>query len=157
MNRIFIEKVIQEAVYQKKEGTAGSYYRASGASILPKRLSISFDKEMAQTARKGRNLQHKVVGQLLGSFTKPEQSPLKQFKPYIVRTNIYQDNDFPILKGYGTLGISNQTGKIDQQSDKGDLVLLYCPEGNKDEVRLFYFAKGLMHLPEIEEYVSTII
>jgi len=34
---------------------------------------------------------------------------------------------------------------------------LYCPEGNQDEVRLFYFAKGLMHLPEIEEYVSTII
>ena len=79
MEKVFIEKVLQEAVYLRKEGTAGSYYRASGASILPRRLSISFNTQMAQTALKGRNLIHKVVGQILGTFTKDEQSPLKQF------------------------------------------------------------------------------
>ena len=157
MEKVFIEKILQEAVYLRKEGTAGSYYRASGASILPRRLSISFGTQMAQTALKGRNLQHEVVGQLLGTFTKEEQSPLKQFKPYIVRTNIFQDNDFPMLKGYGTIGISNHTGKVDRQSDRGDLVLLHCPERNQEEVRLFFFAGGLMNLPEIEEYVSTIV
>jgi hypothetical protein len=157
MEKVFIEKILQEAVYLRKEGTAGSYYRASGASILPRRLSISFNTQMAQTAQKGRNLIHKVVGQLLGTFTKDEQSPLKQYKPYTVRTNLYQDNDFPMLKGYGTIGISNHTGKVDRQSDKGDLVLVYCPERSQEEVKLFFFAGGLMSLPEIEEYVSTIV
>jgi len=157
MEKQFIEAIKKEAVYQRKEGTSGSYYRASGASVLPDRLSISFGNQMAETARKGRNLQHKIVGQLLGTFKKAEQSPLKQFKPYVVRTNIYQDNDFPMLQGYGTLGVSNHSGKIDRQSDTGDLVVFYCPERDKKEIRIFFFAGGLMNLPEIEEYISTVV
>ena len=154
MEKQFIEKIKKVSIYQRKPDTAGSYYRVSGDSTLPKRLSISWGIQMAQTARKGRNLQP-IVGQMLGTFTKSESSPLKIYEPYSMRTNIYQVDDFPMLVGYGTLGISNSLGKIDRQSDNGDLVIFYCPENDKDEIMIFFFAVALMDLPEIMEYIST--
>lgn len=63
MEKQFIEAIKKVSIYERKEGTSSSYYRASGALILPERLSLSFGTEMVQTARKGRNLMHEVVGQ----------------------------------------------------------------------------------------------
>jgi hypothetical protein len=157
MEKQFIEAIKKVSTYKKKEGTSSSYYRVSGAEILPERLSLSFGTEMVQTARKGRNLMHEVVGQLIASFKKTEQSPLKQYKPFKVRTNIYKDMNYPLLIGYGTIGISNQEGQITKDSDKGDLVIFCSQDKEKKEICIYFFAGGLMDLLDIEEYITTLL
>lgn len=153
MKEQFIEAIIKTSVYKRKQGTSTSYYRASGGEILPERLSISKESQMNQTAHKGRNLS-KVTGQLLGTFKKSESSPLKQYKPYNLRTNIWEDRDHPLFIGYGTIGISNEAGKIDRQSDTGDLIVLYSPDRNWDEIVIYFFAGSLMDRESIMIYLS---
>ena len=82
----FIEAAMQESWYQKKPGTSSSYYFQAGCRILPNRLSISRD-ELSMVRKKGRNLIHPVIGQLIGQFTKGEESPLKANFPYVVNRN----------------------------------------------------------------------
>ena len=104
----------QEAIYEKKQGTTTSYYWKSGSKILPNRASIN-NVEITKVARKGRNLQHPVVGQFIATFTTKEESPLKLHKPYNVRTQIWQDEYYPQFIGYGTLGISDAEGRVTDQ------------------------------------------
>ena len=85
----FISKAMKTATYQHKEGTANSYYWQSGSRILPNRLSISKGSEMTSVQRKRRNLLSPVVGQILGRFTKIEESPLKQHKPFDVSFTLW--------------------------------------------------------------------
>ena len=156
MTNQFIEAIQQTAIYQRKEGTSSSYYRYSGTSILADRLSISRE-EMRETANKGRNLQHKVIGQIMGAYKKSESSPLKQFKPYQLRTNIWQMESFPSFLGYGTIGISNSIGKIDRDSDIGDLVVLQTSTSDWKEIKIHYFPGGVMDLEMIMEYLYKCI
>lgn len=152
MTNQFIEAIRQTAIYQRKEGTATSFYWASGTKILPQRLSISRE-EMRGTARKGRNLQHKVIGQIMGTFTKNESSALKKYAPYQLRTNIWQMDSFPTFIGYGTTGISNNMGKIDRESDIGDLVVLQKTGSDWKEIKIHYFPGCVMDLEMIMEYL----
>lgn len=154
MEKQFIESVVKTSVYKRKENTATSYYRTSGERILPERLSISRESQMNQTANKGRNLQNKVIGQLLGTFKKSEFSPLKQNKPYNIRTNIWEDSNYPQLIGYGTIGISNEAGKIDRQSDTGDLIVLYSSDRNWDEIEIYFYTGAVMEKDSIMTYLS---
>lgn len=133
----FISKAMKEATYQHKEGTASSYYWQSGSRILPNRLSISRDSEMTSVKRKGRNLLHPVVGQLLGKFKVAEESPLKQHKPFEVRTQIWQVPLYPIFIGYGTIGITGASGKV--EGDTGDLVVLHTTD-QWENITIYYFA-----------------
>ena len=93
MNFQFIRSILQEATYVKKEGTITSYLWHSGMKNLPKTLTIS-KEELSKIARKGRNLLHPVAGQMLGCFTKNEESPLKQNAPYKIRTQIWSNIPF---------------------------------------------------------------
>ena len=54
---------------------------------------------------------------MLGCFTKNEESPLKQNAPYKIRTQIWSINEYPLFIGYGSIGISNNEGKITKESD----------------------------------------
>lgn len=155
MNVQFIKSILQEATYVKKEGTETSYIWQSGTKILPKTLTIS-DKELSKTARKGRNLLHPVAGQLLGSFTKKEESPLKQNAPYKVRTQIWSIDEYPLFIGYGSIGISNKEGKITKESDLGDLAILYTSD-NGQSIHIYYFVGMITSLNEVMEYLSTTI
>lgn len=134
---MIISKAMQVAVYKHKEGTASSYYWQSGSRILPNRLSISKGSDMTSVQRKGRNLQHTNIGQLLGKFTRVEESPLKQYKPYSVRTQLWQVPAHPEYMGYGTLGITGASGRV--EGDTGDLVVLYTADG-WDTISIYYFA-----------------
>ena len=78
MNEEFIKSSFQVATYTLKEGTKGSYYWTEGFSELPNRLSISRDNELTKVSRKGRNLLHPIVGQMIGSFTQKEVSRYKE-------------------------------------------------------------------------------
>jgi hypothetical protein len=156
MDSQFIKVIMQEINYQRKVGTATSYYRVSGVPLFPERLSISWGNTIRQTARKGRNLEHKVIGQMLGTFKKSENSVLKINPPFEIRTNIYQNNDFPLLEGYGTIGISNHDGKINRQSDYGDLAVFSTSEVERKNIKIYFFARALMNLPEIMGYLSSI-
>jgi|GEM_PF-521259 len=153
MTEQFIEAIQQTAIYQLKEGTATSYYLESGAEILPRRLSISHGEEINLTAHKGRNLSHKVIGQLMGTFKKSEDSPLKMFSPFQLRTNIWQMESFPSFIGYGTIGVSNSAGKIDRESDLGDLIVLQKTGSDWKEIKIHYFPGGVMDLEMIMEYL----
>lgn len=153
MNSQFIEAIMQSATYQRKEGTATSYYWASGAKLLPDRLSISKESEMRITNHTGRNPLHKIIGQLMGTFKKNESSPLKLNKPFQLRTNLWQMESFPSFIGYGTIGISNRLGKIDRQSDNGDLVVLHTVTKDWKEIRIYYFTGSVMELESIMEYL----
>ncbi|NEW80973.1 MAG: hypothetical protein GZ094_01200 [Mariniphaga sp.] len=156
MTNQFIEAIQQTAIYQLKPERSTSYYWYSGTRILADRLSISRE-EMTDTAHKGRNLQHKVIGQILGAFKKCESSPLKQFKPFQMRTNIWQMPSFPSFIGYGTIGISNNMGKIDRDSDIGDLVVLQKTGSDWKEIKIDYFPGGVMDLEMIMEYLYKCI
>ena len=134
MNEEFIRKAMTEATYQKKEGTASSFYWKEGAQLLPNRMSLSKDS-ITKVRKKGRNLQ-KVAGQCVGNFTKLEESPLKISKPYTLRTQIWQQEDFLEFVGYGTIGITGEDGRI---YDTGDLMVFFAEEDNWNLIRIFIF------------------
>lgn len=141
----FISKSMKEAIYQHKEGTKSSYYWQQGCKILPGRLSIK-DEEMTNVQHKGRNAMHKIVGQLLGTFKVAEESPLKQHKPYTCRTQIWQVPLYPLFIGYGTIGISNASGKVE---DTGDLIVMHSTD-QWQNIRIFYFA-GMGNVNDMEQ------
>ncbi len=132
----FLSQSMQVAYYTHKKGTRTSYYCTSGARLLPNRLSISKDNEITSVQRKGRNLLHPVAGQLLGKFRVDEDSPLKQHKPFRLRTQLWQVPLHPSFIGYGTIGISDEEGKI---IDTGDLVVLLSQD-EWETISIFYFA-----------------
>ena len=146
----FISKSMQVAFYQHKEGTNSSYYWQHGSQILPNRLSISKGSEMTSVQRKGRNILQPVVGQLLGKFKVAEESPLKQHKPFEVRTQLWQVPLYPLFIGYGTLGISSESGKV--TGDTGDLVVLYTPD-QWSNIVIFYFA-GMGNINDLEQVMK---
>jgi len=142
----FISKSMKVAVYQHKEGTKSSYYWQQGCKILPGRLSISRGSEMTNVQHKGRNAMHPVVGQLIGAFKVAEESPLKQHKPYTCRTQIWQVPLYPLFIGYGTIGISNASGKVE---DTGDLIVMHSTD-QWQNIRIFYFA-GMGNVNDMEQ------
>ncbi len=154
MARQFIEAVKKEAVYKLKEGTQGSYYYSSGTKILPDRVSISREREITKVARTGRNLLHPIIGQLIGKFKVKESSPLKRFKPFNCRTQIWQIPEYPLFIGYGSIGISNDQGKINRASDTGDLVVLTTADRNWDTLRIYYFPGMIQQLDAVMQYLS---
>lgn len=154
MTRQFIEAVKQEAFYTLKEGTQISYYHSSGTRILPNRLSISRGGEITKVAKKGRNLLHPVIGQLMGRFRKEEISPLKRFKPYECRTQIWQIPEYPLFIGYGTIGICDKDGRINRGSDTGDLVVLTTSDRNWKTIHIFYFPAMIHQLDAVMQYLS---
>ncbi len=110
---------IQEADYKLKDGTSTSYYWQRGSKILPNRLSISLGPELTSAERKGRMLIESVIGEVKGTFTKPEQSPLKQHPPFGIHSKIFRPDHYPNILGYSTIGISNADGKITRDSEQG--------------------------------------
>lgn len=146
MNDELMKASLSEATYEKKQGTTTSYYWKSGSKILPNRASIN-NVEITKVARKGRNLQHPVVGQFIATFTIKEQSPLKLHKPFNVRTQIWQHEYYPQFIGYGTIGISDAQGKVTDNSDTGDLVIFYSEEVNWQTIKVFYL-RGMGKNPE---------
>ena len=152
-NRL-LEAAMLEACYQRKPGTSSSYYYEFGSRILPNRLSISRD-ELTMVRKKGRNLLHPVIGQLIGQFTQVEASPLKLHKPYVVRTQIWQIPEYPLFIGYGSIGISNQEGKIDRGSDTGDLIVLDAEDLDWERIRIFYFPAMVKGLEEVMNFLTN--
>ena len=136
MNDEFIKANFQAGTYSLKEGTKSSYYWKAGFSELPNRLSISRDKELTKVDRKGRNLLHPIAGQMVGNFTGKESSTYKMFKPYTCRTQIWRVEEYPQFIGYGTIGITNEKGVVE---DTGDLLVFYTPD-NWEEIKIFFFA-----------------
>lgn len=132
----FIGEAMEESTYKRKESTVSSYYWHQGSRILPNRLSIS-RSEITSVQRKGNNSLNPVVGQLLGNFTKVEESPLKQRKPFTVRTQLWQVPMHPAFIGYGTLGITGESGRV--EGDNGDLVVLRSTD-QWESITIYYFA-----------------
>lgn len=155
MNKQFINGVIQKAIYTKKSTTKDGYYWSSGSTILPNRLSISRGRNISFATKAGRNLQYSQ-GQLIGRFTKKEQSVLKQNKPFELRTQVWSITGYPEFIGYGTVGISDESGKITRESDKGDLVILYSTD-NWETIQIFYLPRMVDNLEAVMEYLITII
>jgi hypothetical protein len=149
-----IEATMKESCYQRKPGTTSSYYFESGSRILPNRLSISRD-ELTMVRKKGRNLLHPVIGQLIAQFTQVEGSPLKLNKPYGVRTQIWQIPQYPLFVGYGSIGISNEEGKIDRGSDTGDLIVLDAEDLDWERIRIFYFPAMVKGLEEVMNFLTN--
>lgn len=135
MNKDFINATRQTAIYKLKEGTKGSYYWFSGSRCLPNRISLSIGGEYSKVQKKGRNLQDAIAGQLISTFKVCESSPLKMFRPYCCRTQIWQKAEYPALFGYGTLGITGEDGRI---FDTKDLIVLRC-NSNCDIVKVHIF------------------
>ena len=134
MTNEFVSKTMSVATYQRKSGTASSYYWKDGVKLLPDRLSISKDS-FTNVQRKGRNLQ-KIAGQCVGNFKKTESSPFKINKPYTLRTQIWQHGNFLNLIGYGTIGI---TGTDSRVHDTGDLVVFYAEDDSWNIIQIFIF------------------
>ena len=105
MNKQFIQSCLQKATYARKSNTKTSYIWDSGFTFLPKTLSIFRGGNNVKCAKKGRNLQN-VEAQLKGTFSKKEESHLKQFAPYRVNTQIWEIENYPMFIGYGSIGIT---------------------------------------------------
>lgn len=140
MSAEFIAKALQSAVYVRKDGTASSYYYQEGSTILPNRLGIT-KGDVTSVQKKGRNLKPSV-GQLLAQFKVSEDSPLKQNRPYVLRSQIFEKEDYPQFIGYGTCGISNTSGKVTADSDTGDLLVFYSQDVDWKVINVF-FLKGM--------------
>ena len=103
---------------------------------------------------------HPVVGQFLAQFTRKEESPLKQNKPFYVRTQIWQDEDYSQFIGYGTVGISDSVGRITDKSDTGHLLVFYSEDAEWKTIRIFIFgdmAKNPEHRDSAMRYASKLI
>lgn len=147
MNSELTQSCILKAIYELKEGSKSSYYWKSGTTILPNRLSISHDSEMTKVQRKGRNLLEPTLGQLIGRFKQSENSSMKQFKPYNLRTQIWRKTAFPNLTGYGTIGISSYPdGNIRDTQD----LLVVCADKEWKTIQV-YIALGRGNVNSIEE------
>lgn len=150
----YIRSKMQCAIYELKDGTAGSYYRKEGSKYLPNRLSISRG-EISSVARTGRNLQ-KVVGQMFGRFTRAEVSPLKQFSPYEVRTQIWEVSGYSQFIGYGTIGVTGSNKRVSRETDRGDVVVVESVGGVGWRVlRLYVFPNSLFQLEDIFKYLTN--
>ena len=156
MNFQFVRSILHETRYTKKEGTTTSYQWQSGMKLLPQTLSISKEYEFSKTTLKGRNLQHPIAGQMIGRFTKKEESPLKQNAPYKLRTQIWKIDEYPLFIGFGSIAISNEEGKITRESDLSDLVIFYTSD-NWQSIHIYYLAGMISNLNEVLEYLSTTI
>lgn len=150
----YIQAAMQESWYERKAGTSSSYYYKAGSRILSNRLSISRDK-LFNVRKKDRNLIHPVIGQLLGQFTKNEESPLKANSPFMVRTQIWHIPEYPLFIGYGSIGISNEEGKIDRGSDTEDLIILEAEAPDWERIRIFYFPAMIKKLEEVMTHLSN--
>jgi hypothetical protein len=148
-----LKKSHRMTIYEKKPGTIASFYWVEGDIILPNRLSITKD-QVARVERADRNILHPVAGQLLGKFRKKEISPLKSQAPYMCHTQIWKHPDFSDFVGYGSIGISNECGKIDRDSDTQDLVVLDHDDGEWDKIRINYFPSMILRLDEVLAYLS---
>ncbi|MFA5229603.1 MAG: hypothetical protein GX808_10035 [Syntrophomonadaceae bacterium] len=150
----YIQAAMQESWYQRKAGTSSSFYQKAGCRILPNRLSITRDK-LSNVRKNGRNLIHPVIGQLVGQFTKNEESPLKAHFPFIIRTQIWHIPEYPLFIGYGSIGISNEGGKIDRGSDTEDLIILEAEAPDWERIRIFYFPAMIKKLEEVMTHLSN--
>ena len=153
MENEFLRKQLRICTYQLKQGTKSSYYFSGGERLLPNRVGITSDG-FTQVRKKGRNLQP-IAGQFVATFNKKEESILKQYPPYTIRTQIWKIEDYPQLIGYGTCGISNENGET---QDTGDLMVFHS-NNNWETITVFYFA-GLAK-PEFRDeafrYVASIV
>jgi hypothetical protein len=153
MENEFLRKQLRICTYQLKQGTKSSYYFSGGERLLPNRVGITSDG-FTQVRKKGRNLQP-IAGQFVATFNKKEESILKQYPPYTIRTQIWKIEDYPQLIGYGTCGISNENGET---QDTGDLMVFHS--NNKWETITVFYFMGLAK-PEFRDeafrYVASIV
>ncbi|MFA5229070.1 MAG: hypothetical protein WC446_04915 [Candidatus Paceibacterota bacterium] len=150
----YIQAAMQESWYERKAGILSRYYHKTGCKILPNRLSISRD-ELNNVRKKGRKLTHPVIGQLVGRFTKEEESPLKVNYPFMCRTQIWQIPEYPLFIGYGSIGISDEERKIDWKSDTEDLIILEAEDPAWERIRIFYFHAMIKELEEVMTFLSN--
>ena len=150
MNENLIKAIHQTAIYELKEGTKTSYYHKSGNGNLPGRIGFS-KFEFAKTEKKGRN-QHETKAQLKATFKKSEVSPYKKHKPFTIHTNIWSVPEYLLFIGYGSIGISNELGKI---IDTNDLIIVYSNSSNWIELEIHIFPGMLMNLKEVFQYLNN--
>lgn len=147
----FLSAKMMHYIYKRKENTKGSYYSDSAGLVLPQRFSFdTFD--ITKVRKKGRALIEKSAGQLIGKFKIVEESPLKQYKPFDCRTQIFASSDYPLLIGYGTLGITGRDGRV--TCDNGDIVVLYTSD-KLDTLNIFYFQN--LNKPEYKDGVLAFV
>ena len=153
MENEFLRKQLRICTYKLKEGTKSSYYLNGGERLLPNRIGITSDA-FTPVKKKGRNLQT-ITGQFVSNFKKNEESILKQYPPYTIRTQIWKIEDYPQFIGYGTCGITNESGKT---QDTGDLMIFHSND-NWETITIYYLIG--MAKPEFRDdafrYVASII
>lgn len=150
MNNEMVEKIVTFADYERREGTKTSYVATSGGGRLPRLLSID-KQDLAPVARVGRGLEPRVA-QMKAQFTKVENSPYKQNKPYKVQTSIWRVPDTRTLY-YGSLGISNARGKI--SGDNGDLVIYQTADWQR--VRVYVFIGLAADRARLPQYLADAV
>lgn len=148
MNNDFISKLHKTAIYKLKPDTSSSYYYQSGEAVLPNRIGITKDK-FAKVNQSGYK-EHPANGQIKATYTKKEESIYKQFKPFNIHTSIYQVNEYSYFIGYGSIGISRESGRI---HDTGDLIILYSQSASWEEVEIHFFPGLLKELPAVFDYL----
>lgn len=113
----FINATMVVATYVRKTET--SYYRQESESVLPNRISCTIDsKQFTEARQTGRMLNkvEKVIGEVKASFTKFDNSPYKQFKPYTFTSRIFRTVDYPQLVGYAVPAITaSENGRADNE------------------------------------------
>ena len=63
--------------------------------------------------------------------------------------------EYPLFIGYGSIGISNEEGKIDRGSDTEDLIILEAEAPDWERIRIFYFPAMIKKLEEVMTHISN--
>ena len=127
----------------------------SGAEhLLPFRIGVLKGASMVSTNGSGR-ARKPMDAQLKASFTKVENSPYKQYKPYEVQTGLWKVDGTQSYY-YGSLGISGANGKVER--DNSDLLIIRTTDWRRLEIFIFKGLAGVNKqldcLPEVLAFLK---
>ena len=128
-----------------KEDIAG-LVKGGESWLLPHRIGILQGASMASVSGSGR-ARNPLDAQLKGTFTRVEESPYKQNKPFEVQTGLWRVQGERCLF-YGSLGITGTSGRVDR--DNGDLVVVRTSDWQRVEIFIF---KGLAGVNKQLDYL----
>lgn len=126
MNTRFIESSHNPLLYEKKEGTKGSFYQAGGKSgILPKRISWGI---FAQRKPSGKDLLKK--NEINGQYKKNEAGLYSGLNQGKIHSSIWDNKSYPEFYGYGIL---------DERFSVFDLLIIYSENQCSQSMEIHIF------------------
>jgi len=126
MNARFIENCHLPLLYEKKEGTKGSFYQAGGKSgILPNRISWGIFAQKKQSERDSLK-----KNEINGQYKRNEEGLYSGLNQGKIHSSVWDYKSFPEFYGYGIL---------DERFSIFDLLIIYSENQCNQSMEIHLF------------------